>query len=169
MDNLLTNWARPFIVNEDRYVYPHNPDLECNWISLDDVAKFMIASLDRPDMEGAWLNIGGPERLRGKQVAATLSNTFGKTIAYDPCTPEEFGDYLVAAAGDSMPAEMREEFSAGIAAFYEYNNTAPTKPFAVDMDHVYERFPEIEGELENMQDWADRQDWGESNHRPAFG
>jgi hypothetical protein len=37
------------------------------------------------------------------------------------------------------------------------------------MDHVYERFPELEGELENLGDWTKRQDWGESNFRPAFG
>ena len=68
-----------------------------------------------------------------------------------------------------MPEEMRTEFAAGIAAFYEYNNTAPTKPFAVDMDHVYERFPELDGKLEDMAEWAPKQDWGESNFRPAFG
>ncbi len=169
MDNLLTNWARPFIVNEGRYVYPHKPELEANWISLDDVAKFMIASLDRPDMEGAWLNIGGPERMRGPQVAEVLTATLDKPIKYDPCTPEEFGRYLVNAAGDDMPAEMREEFAKGIEAFYEYNNEAPTKPFAVDMDHVYERFPELEGKLEPMSEWAPKQEWGESNFRPAFG
>lgn len=169
MDNLLTNWARPFLVNESRYVYPHAPELEANWISLDDVARFMLASLERPDMEGAWLNIGGPERLIGKQVAAILSDTFGRPIAYDPCTPAEFGRYLVEAAGDAMPAAMRDDFAAGIAAFYEYNNTAPTRPFSVDMDHVYERFPELEGKLEPMRDWAGRQDWSESNHRPNFG
>lgn len=169
MDNLLTNWARPFIVNEGRYVYPHAPHLEANWISLDDVAKFMLASLERPDMEGAWLNIGGPERMRGPQVAEVLSDTLDKPVAYDPCTPEEFGRYLVEAAGDDMPEEMREEFAAGIAAFYEYNNTAPTKPFAVDMDHVYERFPELDGNLDTMRDWAGRQEWGDSNFRPAFG
>ncbi|MCL4674068.1 MAG: NmrA family NAD(P)-binding protein [Sphingomonadaceae bacterium] len=169
MDNLLTNWARPFIVNEGRYVYPHNPNLEANWISLDDVAKFMLASLERPDMEGAWLNIGGPERMRGPQVAEVLSNTLGKTVKYDPCTPAEFGRYLVQAAGDDMPAEMREDFAKGIEAFYEYNNTAPTRPFAVDMDHVYERFPELEGKLEPMSEWAPKQDWGDSNFRPAFG
>ena len=169
MDNLLTNWARPFIVNEGRYVYPHNPALEANWISLDDVAKFMLASIERPDMEGAWVNIGGPERLRGKQVAEVLANTLKKPIKYDPCTPQEFGDYLVKAAGEDMPTEMRKDFSAGIAAFYDYNNTAPTTPFAVDMDHVYERFPELEGKLEPLQAWTDRQDWSESNHRPAFG
>ncbi|MGN6496807.1 MAG: SDR family oxidoreductase [Tsuneonella sp.] len=169
MDNLLTNWARPFIVNEGRYVYPHNPELEANWISLDDVAKFMLASLERPDMEGAWLNIGGPERLRGKQVTQILSEALDKPIVYDPCTPAEFGRYLVDAAGDNMPAEMRDEFAKGIEAFYDYNNTAPTRPFEVDMDHVYERFPELEGELEPMGEWAKRQNWGESNHRPSFG
>ena len=169
MDNLLTNWARPFIVNEGRYVYPHNPALQANWISLDDVAKFMLASIERPDMEGSWLNIGGPERLVGKQVTEILSKTLDKPIKYDPCSPEEFGRYLVEAAGDEMPAAMRDDFAKGIQAFYEYNNTAPTRPFEVEMDHVYERFPELEGKLEPMEDWAKRQEWGESNHRPAFG
>ena len=37
------------------------------------------------------------------------------------------------------------------------------------MDHVYERFPELEGKLEDMEEWAGKQDWGESNFRPAFG
>ena len=169
MDNLLTDWARPFIVGENRYVYPHGPKLKANWISLDDVARFMLASLERPDMEGAWLNIGGPERLVGKEVAGILSDHFEREIAYDPCTPAEFGDYLTRAAGDSMPEEQRAEFAAGIAAFYEYNNNAPTRPFEVEMDHVYERFPELEGELDTMSDWVGRQDWSDSNHRPAFG
>ena len=169
MDNLLTNWARPFFVDEGRYVYPHSPELEANWISLDDVARFMLAALERPDMEGAWLNIGGPERLRGKQVAAILTDTLGREIRYDPCTPQQFGRYLVQAAGDAMPEAAREPFAQGIAAFYEYNNSAPTKPFAVDMDHVYDRFPELAGELEPMRDWAARQNWSSGNHRPAFG
>lgn len=169
MDNLLTNWARPFIVNESRYVYPHNPALEANWISLDDVARFMLASLERPDMEGAWLNIGGPERLVGKQVAQILADTLKKPIKYDPCTPAEFGRYLVEAAGENLPAAEREPFAAGIAAFYEYNNSAPTRPFAVEMDYVYERFPELDGKLETMHEWAGRVDWSDSNHRPSFG
>ncbi|MGB3469397.1 MAG: NmrA family NAD(P)-binding protein [Erythrobacter sp.] len=169
MDNLLTGWARPFIVDEDRYVYPHNPTLHANWISLDDVARFMLASLDRPDMEGAWLNIGGPERLVGSQVTQYLSEALDKEVKYDPCSPEEFGKLLVAAAGDDMAPEMREDFAKGIQAFYEYNNEAPTKPFEVDMDYVYERFPELEGKLETMGEWTKRQNWGESNFRPAFG
>ena len=72
MDNLLTNWAFPYIVREGKFIYAHRPDLEANWISLDDVAKFMIASLDRPDMEGASMIWGGTRRI-------------GPTISPRPC------------------------------------------------------------------------------------
>ncbi len=167
MDNLLTNWARPFIVHESRYVYPHKAHLEANWISLDDVGKIMVAALDRPDLEGAWMNIGGPQRLKPPEVAATLSQVFGREIKYDPCTAEEFGDLLVAALGDSMPEEMRVPYSAGIAAFYNYNNTAPTQPFKVNTDYMQERLPEIE--FETLLDWAKRQDWSDTAHRPSAG
>jgi uncharacterized protein YbjT (DUF2867 family) len=167
MDNLLTNWARPFIVNEGRYVYPHRPDLEANWISLDDVAKIMIASLDRPDFEGSWMNIGGPERIKPPQVAEALTDALEKPVKYDPCTPEEFGDLLVAALGDSLEPELRKDFSAGIAAFYHYNNDAETKPFEVDTEYMRHRLPELE--YETISDWTKRQYWGESNHRPSGG
>jgi uncharacterized protein YbjT (DUF2867 family) len=167
MDNLLTNWARPYIVHESRYVYPHKAHLQANWISLDDVGKIMVASLDRPDFEGSWLNIGGPQRLRPPEVATTLSEVFGREIKYDPCTPEEFGDLLVAALGDSMPEEARPAMSAGIAAFYHYNNDSPTQPFVVNTDYVQERLPEIE--FETLKDWAARQDWSDTAHRPSAG
>ena len=167
MDNLLTNWARPFIMHEDRYVYPHQPHLESNWISLDDVGKIMVHALERPDLEGAWMNIGGPQRLRSPQVAEILTEVMGRPIKYDPCTPEEFGDYLVAALGDSMPEEERAPYSAGIAAFYHFNNTSPNQPFRVNTDYMQERLPDIE--FETMRDWAKRQDWSDGAHRPSGG
>ena len=167
MDNLLTNWARPFIVDESRFVYPHNPELTASWISLDDVAKFMVAALDRPDLEGAWMNIGGPEKLHGADVAAALSGALGREIAYDPCTPEEFGRYLVAAFGDDIPLDYREAFGKSIADFYVYNNTSPTQPFDVDMEPVLKRIPI---ELETLADWCKRQDWSNDGaERPSGG
>lgn len=167
MDNLLTNWARPFIVHESRYVYPHNPELAANWISLDDVGKIMVAALERPDLEGAWMNIGGPERLKPPQVAGILSDYFGREIKYDPCTPEEFGEHLCDALGDSLPAEQRPVMSAGIAAFYRYNNNAPTKPFQVNTDYMLERLPGME--FETLSQWVKRQDWSDTAHRPSAG
>ncbi len=167
MDNLLTNWAFPFIVNEGRYVYPHKPDLECSWISLDDVAKFMIAAIDRPDLEGAWLNIGGPEILKPGTVAQHLSEAVGRPVKYDPSTPAEFGKHLADAFGDDVSPEEHAALVAGIGAFYEYNNAAPTKPFRVDMGPVLERIPI---EMETFAQWAKRQEWRMTNKpRPPAG
>jgi uncharacterized protein YbjT (DUF2867 family) len=167
MDNLLTNWAFPFIVNEGRYVYPHKPDLECSWISLDDVAKFMIAAIDRPDLEGAWLNIGGPEVLHPPEVAEILSRSVGRTIKYDPSTPRQFGKHLADAFGDEMGEAERSVIEPSIAAFYEFNNSSPLKPFKVDMGPVLERIPI---EMETMAQWAARQEWRLTNKpRPPAG
>ena len=167
MDNLLTNWARPSIVDEGKFVYAHRAELEANWISLDDVAKIMIHSLDRPDMEGAWMNIGGPERLKPPQVAAALSEALGRPIVYAPCTPMEFGKRLAYAYGDEMGPEERAAIETSIGAFYEYNNTAPTRPFEVDTEAMLERIPI---ELETVATWAKRQDWRNSNApRPPAG
>ena len=167
MDNLLTNWARPFIVNEGRFVYAHRPTTEANWISLDDVARIMIHSLDRPDMEGAWMNIGGPERLRPPQMATVLSGLLGRDVVYDGCTPAEFGQHLVNAFGDEMGPEERQAMAKGIGDFYEYNINAPTKPFEVDEAEMQRRIPL---ELESFAEWAKRQDWANSNRpRPPAG
>ncbi len=167
MDNLLTNWAFPFIVGEGRYVYPHRADLECSWISLDDVGKFMIAALDRPDLEGAWLNIGGPEALKPPQVAEILTRAVGRPVKYDPSTPAEFGRHLAGAYGDAMPAAERAVVEPSIAAFYEFNNASPLHPFKVDMAPVLARIPI---ELETMAAWAARQEWRLTNKpRPPAG
>jgi len=127
----------------------------------------MTAALDRPDMEGTWMNIGGPERLKPTQVTETLSKVFGREIRYDPCSPEEFGDLLVDALGDSMVPEARAEFSAGIAAFYHFNNDSPTRPFQVNFENQQERLPEVD--FETMEEWAARQDWWDEAHRPSAG
>lgn len=167
MDNLLTNWSFPYIVREGKFTYAHRPDLEANWISLDDVAKFMIASLDRPDMEGAWMNIGGPQRLKPTDIAAALSDVIGRKVIYDPVSPKRFGELLTDAFGDEMGPEERDQTRAYIDAFYQYNNTAPTRPFQVDVDAMLDRMPI---KLETIHDWAKRQDWTLSNKpRPPAG
>ncbi len=167
MDNLLTNWAFPFLVNEGRYVYAHHPDLECSWISLDDVAKFMIAAIDRPDLEGAWLNIGGPEILKPPQVVRILSDAMGRPIKYDPSTPAQFGRNLANAFGEEIPEADKQGLAETIGRFYEFNNTTPLKPFRVNMAPVLERIPI---ELETMAQWAARQEWRITNKpRPPAG
>ena len=167
MDNLLTDWARPSLVNDHRYIYPHAPDIYANWISLDDVAKVMVASLDRADLEGAWMNIGGPEQINGATVAKTLSEVLGYEIEYAPYTPEEFAAALTSALGDAVADKDKRIFETYISDFYHYNNTAPTRPFQVNAQYVQDRLPEVK--FETIHDWASRQDWSDSANRPSGG
>jgi uncharacterized protein YbjT (DUF2867 family) len=141
MDNLLTDWARPMLMEQQRYIYPHAPELGANWICLDDVAKIM---------------------------AATLTEVLGFEVKYDPSTPEEFAQLLVEAMGDSLAKENRKLFASHISEFYHYNNTSPTTPFAVNTEYMLERLPEIK--LESLLSWASRQNWsGNSDVRPSGG
>ncbi|MFZ4121242.1 MAG: SDR family oxidoreductase [Caulobacterales bacterium] len=167
MDNLLTNFGFPAIARERVFRYVHRVDLQANWISLDDVAKFMIASLERPDMEGAWMNIGGPERLKPTQVAEAIGAAIGEEVRYEAITPEAFGRALADGWGDELTTEMKDMTAKSIAAFYTYNNTAPTRPFEVNVEAMLDRIPL---ELETIRDWTKRQDWNWSNQpRPPGG
>lgn len=95
MDDLFADWARPSLIGDRRYIYPLAPEIGANWISLEDVVKIMIISLERPDLAGSWMNIGGPERLNGPAVANTLSKVLGFELDFNPCTPEEFAQLLL--------------------------------------------------------------------------
>lgn len=75
MDNTLTKWARNDIIENDEFAYPHKEGLQANWICLDDVAKFMIASLERDDLIGRAMVIGGPEVLTPKELLIHYQDT----------------------------------------------------------------------------------------------
>lgn len=155
MDNWLTAYALPLLRDEHLYRYPHNPEMDYSPISLDDVAKFMVAALPRTDLIGERLRIAGPETLRPEDVRALLSEAMGVHISYEYQTPADFAadswDRFVKDTG-----APRDAFIAGFSAFYAFNNNAPERPFVFDIGPLLERLPVT---LERFADWAKRQDW----------
>lgn len=155
MDNWLTAYALPLLRDRQLYRYPHNPEMEYSPISLDDVARFMVAALPRTDLVGERLRIAGPETLRPEDVRALLSDAMGVPITYEYQPPAEFAadswDRFVKDTG-----APRDEFIAGFGAFYKFNNEAPERPFVYDVAPLLKRLPV---KLERFADWARRQDW----------
>jgi NADH dehydrogenase len=49
-----------------------------SFVSLDDVAQFAVASLERPELENRDLPLGGPEALSVRAVAGIFSQAFGR-------------------------------------------------------------------------------------------
>jgi uncharacterized protein YbjT (DUF2867 family) len=154
MSNLHGDWIKPNL-RKGIYRYAHKPDLEADWIALEDVAKFMVAALKRPDLIGRKIHIGGPQRLKTADVVAILSNAMGRTLDYQYVTPRQFGEEFFDLWGPSTGLR-REDFVNGFDTFYTFNNAAPQKPFQADVKLALALIPI---ELTDMRTWAKGQDW----------
>ena len=157
MDNTLTKWARNDIIENDEFAYPHKEGLQANWICLDDVAKFMIAALERDDLIGRAMVIGGPEVLTPQRIADTLSGHLGRSIKPKTLTPKEFA-IRMADIFEGVSDIGREDYIAAMQGFYEYNNenNDNLNPFKVDMEDVLEEIPI---KLTTFSEWVKQQDW----------
>ena len=165
MDNLLTNWVKPGLVKDSIYRYPHGPTMGANWISLDDVARFMIGSLDREDTLGDRIVIGGPETLLPSEVAEVLSKSLGKPIHYEYITPRQFGEVMYDLFGAVSPLD-RNTYAAAMDDFYTFMNDMDGRQFQVNMAPVLERMPL---KLTTLAEWAEQQDWSLRNDGPSGG
>ena len=155
MENILTNLLKPALLEEDVYRYCHRPGLEANWISLDDVARFMIEGLARDELVGQRILLGGPQRLRIEEVVSILSATLGRPITLDYLPARECGEYLFDKLYPAFGTD-REAFASFYDSFYSFNNFSPQRPFEVDVDALNRLIPI---ELTAMRDWAAAQDW----------
>lgn len=155
MDNLLTRFQKPEIVGQGLYRYCQRPGLVATWISMDDLGQFMVAALDRPDLIGSRIAIGGPEALPIEQVVSILSKVLGKQIRYEYVTPYELGVRMhgVLGLGDDFPLEA---YACMMDSFYTFNNDSACRPFVADMARVLEEIPL---RLSTLREWASRQDW----------
>jgi uncharacterized protein YbjT (DUF2867 family) len=165
MDNLLTNWVKPGLINVGLYKYPHEPTMKANWICLDDVAKFMIAALSRDDLIGERIVIGGPEALRPDEIASILSEALGKTITFEYVTPRQYAELMYDLFSDVSPLD-RESYATALDDFYIYNNKTNGRSFLVDMQPVLERIPI---KLTSLAQWAKTQDWVLRDNGPSGG
>lgn len=87
MESLLTVLWKPSMVSQGVARYAQRPGLRANWISTDDIAKFMIEGLRRTDLNGQRIRIGGPEALTVEEVPSpTISDGPSATSTYRPAS-----------------------------------------------------------------------------------
>jgi uncharacterized protein YbjT (DUF2867 family) len=159
MDNWLAAFAKPALVNEHVYRYPHKPTLRYSPISLDDLAKFMVAALTQDNWLGQRLRVAGPETLTSPQVAEILSEAMGVPITYEYQTPLDFGYCAYSLMGAATGLD-RDTYAAYFADFYNFNNDSPQQPFHYDVTPLLQQVPI---QLETFRQWAKRQDWTNLN------
>ena len=164
MDNMIRSWCKPSIVNNDIFAYPAGPTLDISWICLEDIAAFMVEGIKRSHVKSGRFAIGGPETLRGDDVAERLSRGAGRPIKFKSLSPDEFAaemSLLVTGSREYAPGSLYER----ISWFYKWYNDQKVSPLTVNMESVLAQFPI---ELTPLHEWAAKQDWTDPSD-PALG
>lgn len=108
----MENFLLPFIAGEvamkDTLAYPMPETVRCQWISHIDAASFSVAAFERETSENLVIEISGPEKLSGPDIAERFGKALGRSIRFRPMPPREFGASL--SYGDD---------GASVTSYYE--------------------------------------------------
>ena len=155
MNNMIAPWCKPSLVKHNLFAYPAKPDLKISFISLDDVARLMVAALQNPDANNQSFIVGGPEALTGAEVAKVLSQAAGRDIQFKSLSPTEFAENISELVTGSRNIPEGSVYE-GMARFYSFYNDQPQSPLEVDAETF---LPQLPVTLTSFSDWAHAQDW----------
>lgn len=149
MGNLLGPWTKPAIVNDGVVAYPIPAGVRASWISWEDMADYVVAALERPELAGRFFNIGGPEALDGEEVAGRFAKALGKPVGYYPVPVAEFEKGLSNALGP--------ETGRAVAGLYRWmEGREDTEVFMADPGALNKELPV---ETTPLSAWIRAQDW----------
>lgn len=151
LDNLLEGWALPPIRDRNTVVYCHKPDLKVSWICHHDNAQLMMAAMNRPELAGRNFAVGGPETVRLEQLAAKLSNAWGRKLDYENQTVADFCDKIsktMQGRGLDTDTIVSQMYRA-----YSFYNDSEDEPFNIDMGPVLKELPV---KLTSIEEWGKR-------------
>ena len=140
MENLRGPWVLPRLHAENVVAYPVSANRPISWIAAQDLGRFAVAALERPELAGQSFNLGGPEALDGEQIAQSFSSALGRKIGYVAISPEEFGAIMGRMIGP--------EAEAGIVVAYRASEAAPQGAMVVDSRPALEKLPIVQTTLE---------------------
>lgn len=112
----MENFLMPFVADEvarrDTLAYPIPEAVRCQWISHRDAAAFAVTAFRRQDRENLVIEISGPERLSGSQIAERLGRGLNRTITFRPMPPKEFGASLSFGGSEALVTSYYEQVFA---------------------------------------------------------
>lgn len=90
MENFLIPAIAQEVTEKNVLAYPMPETVLCQWISHQDAASYVVAAFNTQNSENLIMDICGPEKLSGPQIADRFSKALGRKITFRPMPPEEF-------------------------------------------------------------------------------
>lgn len=103
-------WVSGGILEQSTLAYPMPADYHVSWCTVDDVGAFAAACLDRVDLAGSAIQVGGPQTHTGPELAATFSRALGREIGYYPLAVSDFEKGLQQNFGEAVGTVIAESF-----------------------------------------------------------
>lgn len=103
-------WVVGGIMEQSTLAYPLPADFRVSWCTVEDVGAFAAACLDRPDLAGAGIEVGGPAALTGPELADSFERALGRDIGYYPLVVSDFERGLQQNFGPEVGTVIAESF-----------------------------------------------------------
>ncbi|MEL0651207.1 NmrA family NAD(P)-binding protein [Algibacter sp. TI.3.09] len=147
IDNISAPWSIPVILNNNIVPYPVASGSKVPWISHLDLGKYVASAIEKPELSGRVLPIGG-NLFSGEEIAAAISIETGKELHYVSVTPDEFEEKLSPAFGEIAGRE--------ISNLYRYVKNNREQMIAKD----YKGTQELLGVTpQSLSDWVKSVKW----------
>lgn len=149
LDNLFSPWNGPAIVNQGVMAYPVGDDRRVAWLAHADLAAATAAALDRDDLAGEVIDVGGREVVTGAELAAAFASVLGRDVRYLSLDVDDFEAGLAQVLG--------AESAAGAVGVYRWlSSEAGRDLLDVDPDAVQRQ---LGIEFMPLSQWISSQPW----------
>jgi len=147
IDNLSAPWSIPVVVNNKILPYPIAAGKKIPWVSHADLGKYVAKAIERPELAGQILPIGG-NLLSGEEIAKAISQKNKEKISFVSVPVDEFEKQLTPGFG-ALAAKEISNIYRYVAAHYQ--------------DFTSKDFEKTNSLLsitpQTLNDWVDSVEW----------
>ncbi|TSE04246.1 SDR family oxidoreductase [Aquimarina algiphila] len=147
IDNLAAPWSIPVILNDNILPYPVTSGTKVPWISHIDLAKYVVSAIDKPELAGQTLPIGG-NLFTGEEIAAAISDKIKKPVNFVGVLPDDFEKQLAPAFGELAAREI-----SNLYRYVEQNQTEFLKKDFKNTNKLLSVTPQT------LDEWVDSVSW----------
>jgi len=149
LENLLPELFLPNLRSQGILDYPPMPSTtKIQWTSHLDQARIAVAALARADLAGNTYEIGTPYALTGPELADLMSEWIGRSVAFNPMKPAEFGQRVGDAIGSPGAAFALGDLYSSLAKLNGNEMIVDTKMLEDTFDI------KLTSVAEHLKNWA---------------
>jgi uncharacterized protein YbjT (DUF2867 family) len=111
LENLLMPYVLDSVRERGVLPYPIRADFPVSWASHLDIADAVAALFDRPDITGV-VSVGQYPAITGPDLAEAFGTHFGKDVAFEQITPEQFRISVAPLIGEGPAADVAGAYAA---------------------------------------------------------